>query len=141
MKTPKMVAIIAVLLVAGAFSFASTPDQPYMVAARSDLQKAKAALQRAVANKGGHRANAIGLINSAIAEINAGIRYDRRHNHAAKILVSSDQPNMEAALDHLRSARKNLESATADKGGHRAKAMDYVNRAIDQVKRGIDAAP
>jgi hypothetical protein len=111
-----------------------------MVAARSDLQRAKAALQRAVANKGGHRVNAIGFINSAIAEVNAGIRFDRRNNHASRIAVS-DQPNMDLALTHLRSAKDNLERATSDKGGHRVKALDLVKRAIDEVKRGIDAAP
>jgi hypothetical protein len=139
MKTTKAVLIVIVLLAIAALSYATTPDQPFMQAARTELQKAKASLRRASADKGGHRVNAIGHVNSAIAEVNLGIQYDRRHNHAIKT-ANTDQPFMEAALDHLRAARSNLESATTDKGGHRKKAIGYINMAIDEVKKGIDAA-
>lgn len=47
------------------------------------------------------------------------------------------QPHMRAALGSLQSARNSLNAATADKGGHRVKAMEFVNAAIDQVNRGI----
>jgi hypothetical protein len=50
-----------------------------------------------------------------------------------------DQPNMRAALEHLQDARRNLQSASADKGGHRQNALDLVSRAIDEVNRGIAA--
>jgi hypothetical protein len=87
---------------------------------------------------------ALGYINSAIAEIKLGIQFDRRTNHAsAEVSVaptSPDQPHMQAALDHLRNAKQNLDSATPDKGGHRKKAIEYVNAAIDEVKKGIDFA-
>jgi len=33
-----------------------------------------------------------------------------------------------------------LQQATSDKGGHRQKAIDFVNDAISEVKKGIDAA-
>ena len=46
---------------------------------------AKSELQRATADKGGHRVKAIGLVNSAIAEVNAGIAFDRRHNHPSAL--------------------------------------------------------
>jgi len=52
--------------------------------------------------------------------------------------ASADQPHMMAALDHLRSAKVELEKADADKGGHRAKAMTLVNDAIAQVEKGIE---
>jgi len=118
----------------------AVPDQPFMQAARADLQTAKRELQRATANKGGHRANAISLTNQAIAQVNAGIAYDRRRNHAVRIVGTPDQPHMTAALAALESAKNNLERATADKGGHRAKALDFVKDAISEVKKGIDAA-
>ena len=44
---------------------------------------------------------------------------------------------MTAALDNLTSAKHNLESATSDKGGHRDKAIKYVNWAIDEINKGI----
>jgi hypothetical protein len=50
------------------------------------------------------------------------------------------QPHMVAALDHLTSARAELDAATPDKGGHRVRAMELVDDAITQVQRGIDYA-
>jgi len=52
--------------------------------------------------------------------------------------ASADQPHMQAALDHLRAAKGELEKAEADKGGHRAKAIALVNDAIAQVEKGIN---
>ncbi len=51
--------------------------------------------------------------------------------------ASADQPHMQAALGHLRAAKTELELATSDKGGHRAKAIALTNDAIAQVERGI----
>ena len=133
--------VFAVALLLGAATVAAAvPDQPFMQAARADLQTAKRELQRATANKGGHRANAISLVNRAIAQVNVGINYDRRHNHAVRIAGAPDQPHMTAALAALESAKNNLERAKSDKGGHRAKALDFVKDAISEVKKGIDAA-
>jgi hypothetical protein len=47
---------------------------------------------------------------------------------------------MEAALDHLKAARKELTDATPDKGGHRGSAIRMVNNAIAEVERGITYA-
>lgn len=116
------------------------PDQPYMQEAIRDLENAKRELQQAARNKGGHRMTAINLINRAIGEIRRGINFDRRHDAHASRLPAADQPNMRAALDHLKSAQKNLQRATADKGGHRANALNLVAQAIAEVNRGIDAA-
>ncbi len=51
--------------------------------------------------------------------------------------VYADQPHMQAALEHLRAAKQQLEIAEADKGGHRVKAVRLVNDAIVQVEKGI----
>jgi hypothetical protein len=50
------------------------------------------------------------------------------------------QPHMAAALDELRAARGELQAAEADKGGHRVRAIELVDGAIEQVRRGIDYA-
>ena len=115
---------------------ATPPDQPFMEAARTDLQRARAELQLATRDKAGHRGKAVNLVSQAIGEVNAGIQYARRHNHT----IAPDQPHMQAALDSLQSARNNLDKANPDKGGHRAKAIDLVKAAIDEVKAGIEAA-
>ncbi|HKP46144.1 MAG TPA: hypothetical protein VJT50_06050 [Pyrinomonadaceae bacterium] len=135
MPVSKRVLGLAILLVA--FAAISYADQPRMEAARTNLQQARAQLQTAMRNKGGHRARAIQLINAAISEVNQGIRFDRRHNHSS--LATADQPHMQRALDLLRDAKSNLDAATSDKGGHRVRAIGYVNDAIDEVKKGIDA--
>jgi len=51
--------------------------------------------------------------------------------------ASADQPHMQAALEHLREAKGELERADVDKGGHRARAIVLVNDAIAQVEKGI----
>jgi hypothetical protein len=129
----------AALLLCAAAVASAFPDQPYMQAARADLQTAKRELQRATPDKSGHRVKAISLVNQAVAQVNAGIAYDRRHNHAS-FTGLPDQPHMTAALAALESAKNNLERATADKGGHRARALDLVKSAIDETKKGIQAA-
>ena len=47
------------------------------------------------------------------------------------------QVYMERAIEHLREARKQLQKATPNKGGHRIKAIQLTDIAIDEVKRGI----
>lgn len=48
-----------------------------------------------------------------------------------------EQPQMEAALSSLKVARDHLKNATHDKGGHRVKALELTNLAIEQVEKGI----
>jgi hypothetical protein len=47
------------------------------------------------------------------------------------------QPKMEEALTHLRYALAALKAATHDKGGHRVKAIEHTEQAIEQVNQGI----
>jgi hypothetical protein len=53
---------------------------------------------------------------------------------------AENQPHMHSALGHLRAARKSLEEADTDKGGHRTKAIQLVDQAIRQVEEGIEFA-
>lgn len=50
---------------------------------------------------------------------------------------AEQQPHMTAALSLLEQANAQLKAATADKGGHRVKAIALTNDAIEQVKKGI----
>jgi len=47
------------------------------------------------------------------------------------------QPHMQNALDRLRGARAELSAAAPDKGGHRVRAIDLVDRAISETRAGI----
>ncbi len=49
------------------------------------------------------------------------------------------QPHMTAALTHLQEAKKELEAAAPDKGGHRAEAIKAVDSAIHHTQAGIKA--
>jgi len=57
----------------------ATADQPRMHNALEHLRQAKADLEAATADKGGHREAAMRLVNDAIAEVEKGIAFDRRH--------------------------------------------------------------
>ena len=50
--------------------------------------------------------------------------------------MGREEPHMSAALGHLQEARAELEKATANKGGHREKAMQLVDQAMEQVRAG-----
>jgi hypothetical protein len=47
------------------------------------------------------------------------------------------QPEMAAAIQHLREAQQSLEAASRDKGGHRARAVELVQQAIRETEEGV----
>ncbi len=49
----------------------------------------------------------------------------------------ADQPHMQAALDALRTAERELNKADPDKGGHRANALKHVAAAVRETESGI----
>lgn len=80
--------------------------------------------------------------NSAIIEVDHGLEFDRRHNHAvvsdpfAAAAAVPDQTHMRAALDHLLKEKRSLGAANDNKEGHRVKALGHVDKAIDEGNRG-----
>ena len=50
------------------------------------------------------------------------------------------QTHMQNALSSLNNAAYELNQAVSDKGGHRANALTYVNKAIQETKWGIEYA-
>jgi len=83
MKTSRSRIVVACLLCAvllsGFLLGRASADQPHMQAALEHLREAKGELERADVDKGGHRARAIVLVNDAIAQVEKGIAFDRRH--------------------------------------------------------------
>jgi len=49
-----------------------------------------------------------------------------------------DQPHMQAALEALQQAKRHLEEAKHDKGGHRVAAIKSVDAAIKHVREGME---
>lgn len=58
---------------------------------------------------------------------------------AARAQPAPQQPHMQRAWEGLDQARRELEVATHDKAGHRAKALDLVHQAMNEVKQGMAA--
>src|SRR5258707_12544075 len=50
------------------------------------------------------------------------------------------QPKMQEALPQLQIAKENLLKAKPNKGGHRERALELVNQAINQVQQGEASA-
>jgi hypothetical protein len=76
MKTFKTTIVILLSISALGLNSASA-RQPHMDNALRHLREAREALQRAEANKGGHRERAIALVDQAIAQVEEGIRFAR----------------------------------------------------------------
>jgi hypothetical protein len=47
-------------------------------------------------------------------------------------------PEMHRALHALQNAKRDLEHAAHDYGGHRAKAVELTNQAINEIKEGLE---
>ena len=74
-----LIAVLAATLGRGAVMTASAEPQPRMHEALEDLRSAARSLETATHDKAGHRAKALELTRAAIAQVEAGIRYDNRH--------------------------------------------------------------
>jgi len=130
---------------------AADNGQPRMQAAMQALSGAQSELTASSPNKGGHRERALEMISHAMQEVQAGIQYAQAHPNevggeegpAAPLPVDEEvpgantQPHMRAAVVQLREARKQLQDAKRDKGGHRVRAIEIINQAIKQTREGI----
>lgn len=58
---------------------ASAGPQPHMQNALGSLRAARAELQKADPDKGGHRVKAIELTGAAILQVERGMRFDDKH--------------------------------------------------------------
>jgi hypothetical protein len=55
--------------------------------------------------------------------------------HAQNHEMERHEPHMSAALGHLQQAKDELERATPNKGGHREKALQFVDQAIQKCSK------
>ena len=67
-----------------ALAVPSAADQPAMESALDSLAHAKEKLEHATPDKGGHRVEAIRLIDQAMSQVKEGIEYDRTHPGEAR---------------------------------------------------------
>lgn len=57
---------------------------------------------------------------------------------AAHAVDSKGHPEMHRALHALENAKRDLEKAAHDYGGHRAKALELTDQAISEIKEGLE---
>jgi hypothetical protein len=70
---------VAAFGVAFAIGCATGRGQPHMAAALDELRAARGELEAAVADKGGHRVRAIGIVDEAIEQVRRGMDYAATH--------------------------------------------------------------
>ena len=149
-----LTAMTTIVLAVSLLSVTARADQPQMEAAKDNLDDAMKYLNKASADKGGHRKRAMELVAEAKTAVNNGINYDRTHLTIKKGRKKNsdfetdffapanfpppDQPNMEKARGYLQTALGNLNRASADKGGYRKQAMNLVQKAINEINLGIE---
>jgi hypothetical protein len=56
--------------------------------------------------------------------------------HAQTHGMAIHEPHMSAAYGHLEQAKSELERAAAGKGGHRERAMQLIDQAMQQIQEG-----
>ena len=74
-----VISALAATFAAGFAASEAVADQPMMHRALDELRAARADLEHASTDKGGHRAAAIQHVDLAIDEVKAGIGFDRAH--------------------------------------------------------------
>ena len=118
---------------------ASSAEWPKMKLAKRELQKSQGYLY-AENKKEGPLASATQYVVSAIAEVDESIKLDSHNHHAqpqpTTVSATSmpDKRNLRSALEHLKLGKEFLEAAKPDQGGHREKAINYTNKAIEAVE-------
>jgi hypothetical protein len=76
-----VVVLIAVAFIAGkSTAVSAAPQQTHMEMALDALKSAKTHLGEAEADKGGHRAKAMRLVDQAIMHVDEGITYAKTHH-------------------------------------------------------------
>jgi hypothetical protein len=130
---------------------AADNGQPKMQAALQALEQGRAETQAASPNKGGHREQALGVIDQAISAVKAGMQYAAMHPNevgmaegpavpepvSESVPGAERQPHMWRAVVSLREARRQLLEAKHDKGGYRVQALTLTQQAIEQLREGI----
>lgn len=80
----RLFVLVLALVLAGFYAGTLTvraENQPHMKAALEHLQAAKTELEKAEADKGGHREAAIKATNEAIGHVKEGIEFANKHHH------------------------------------------------------------
>jgi hypothetical protein len=123
---------------------------PNITRAIHALEAARGDLQDAAHDYCGHRVAALGATNAALNQLGAAIACENRRGSSAGQPIDSDSepaaagaaggerhPLIRAAVNALRSARRDLQVAAHDYCGHRAEALEATNAALNQLQLAL----
>lgn len=123
---------------------------PQIRKAINALEAARGDLQSAAHDFCGHREAALQATNAAIDGLRLALQYDRASLDNAPLasdvkLVNAAyaperferHPRIRAAIKALEAARNDLQHAAHDFGGHRARALEVTNGAIEQLRLAL----
>jgi tetratricopeptide (TPR) repeat protein len=167
---------VVALALAALITFASTISQaeepqgergerhPHIHASLRELREAKAELETAAHDFGGHRADAVKAVEHAIRQLAQALKFDPAGVQANRATKQPDKavepdpataqakhaegqqgehgerhPHIHAALKELQEAKVELETAAHDFGGHRAEAVKAVEQAIRQLHKALES--
>jgi hypothetical protein len=117
------------------------------------LEAAKAYMAGAPHDFCGHRVAALAESNLALNELGLAVICDKRRDKSARsatakpassslgraaALAPERHPLIREAVNALQAARRDLDNASRDYCGHRALALETVNRALTQLKLALD---
>jgi len=127
---------------------------PKIRQAISALEAARGDLQDAARDFCGHRAEALEAVNRAIEQLNLALASDQaanqEHNAPALVLAGYEpplpagatgngerHPMIRRALNALNAAKTDLQQAAHDFKGHRAEALEAIERAQNQLRQAL----
>lgn len=160
-------AAIVLIVSAAALSLAQTTPPPVKgggenrLMRQSDRQcnRAVTIMQAALPIYHGHRVRAIEITKIAIDEINLGLHNDTKDTSASvqqrlgglknlnepggnykKGQINNSNKRMVKAQGILTKAQANLTAAPKDYGGHRARALQLVNQALNEIQLALSGS-
>jgi hypothetical protein len=149
----RITAIVASFGLTGLLAFTGTAiagekfgHYPHMHSALSELRATHIELKDAAHDFGGHRVKALEAVDAAIDQIDKALRaVGDTVKGAGKVNPDvykkyPGYPHIHHGLAELREARTELQTAKHDFAGHRAKALQAVNYAIEQLELALKFA-
>jgi hypothetical protein len=132
-------------LVSSSQAAALAPKYPRMHESLYELKEVRTQLKEAGHDFGGHRVKALAAVDEAVVQIEralnaVGDSYGGFKVDPERYRTYPNHPHIRHALAILRDTRVELKEAAHDFKGHREKALEAVNYAIEQLELALKFA-
>jgi hypothetical protein len=130
----------ALALAAAALILLGAPAVPAddLAQALDALGQARAELKLSKNDAGGHRMRAMKRIDDAVAALDPAGQHAKGDDHASAP-ASTKQGHMRRAVTLLQEAKKAVNAASVSNATRKQQALDAIQRALLQTRRGIEA--